>query len=683
MTKEQLQEWINHHRQDKNYYLRNLTDVDFDIRATVSFNRLTQARQTQVLKACILLGIEDFALIKRARFLSQTNLFALCKLLGYADMSAAEYLWKDGQYHSTHESICNDFFVRKNPTALTFKQFATEYDTSADKKERLLLVPRGGFKSTMNMVDCIQWALCFPEVTILVLSGVLALANKFVEEIKGHFTLVDTASSDWKDVYAKNSKKNYCPRAMNDGSPFLFQGLFAEHCIPEDDGRAGEFQTPAADFKQKEPTVFSASIEQSLTGFHVCVLKLDDVVTNENSQTVDRLKNVNKQVSINQAMLHPYGFYDKIGTWYDTEDTYGQDIKNAKKFEEDGDNFPMKMYIRPCWWPTEEAIKAGKIEEEMVASDYHLWFNVSGQLTYEFLRTKKKTDPYFAIKYLNDPTQMHVVKFPRELLIRKTIPAVEVPGTGLIVSAVDTAYSTQSWADYTVIITALIFGGRFYIIDMKRGRFDEYTLPGMIAATAAQWKPKTICIEDSGKAEKYVQREAYREMDKLKIRVPLRMVSLGKGMRKSSKNAKAGPVLRFLGDDRLKFVNTCPSLDELYDELSKFGTAASTHDDIVDALAILVNEFAVYADIDARIQAASSEYTPDMKGKSFYDQVYGLGRYDKFNAHNLALEFPEQAPEELTKQAAEDAMYAANDPLGDLMPDECFCIEYMNTIFKE
>jgi hypothetical protein len=201
----------------------------------------------------------------------------------------------------------------------------------------------------------------------------------------------------------------------------------------------------------------------------------------------------------------------------------------------------MKIYIRACWWPTEEAIKAGKIEEEMVESDYHLWFNVPGQLTYEFLRNKKKTDPYFAIKYLNDPTQMHVVKFPRELLIRKTVPAVEVPGTGMIVTCVDTAYSTKSWADYTVIITALIYGGRFYIIDMKRGKYDEYTLPALIAATAAQWKPKTICIEDTGKAEKYVQREAYREMDKLKIRVPLRMVALGQGTSKKSKSSEGRP----------------------------------------------------------------------------------------------------------------------------------------------
>ena len=317
----ELDKMVGKHRLDPNYqYIHQ----DIDERAAVSYDRLSKERKEMVEKACGRLGLDDINLIVKARFLAQTNLFFLCKLLGYNDMSAEQYVWTDGTIHNTHEEICNDFFVRKDPTKLTFKKFADSYNTAVDKKERLLLVPRGGFKSTMNMVDCIQYVICWPETTILVLSGVLALANAFVGEIKGHFTL-EEAAGEWLGVYGL--KKAYRPKTLSDGTPALFQALFAEHCIPEDDGRANVFQTRAAT-QLREPTIFSASIEQSLTGFHVCVLKLDDVVTNENSLTVERLKAVNKQVSINQAMLHPYGFYDKIGTWYDSEDTYGQDIKN-------------------------------------------------------------------------------------------------------------------------------------------------------------------------------------------------------------------------------------------------------------------------------------------------------------------------------------------------------------------
>jgi len=656
VTKEQLAIWFTKHRADKGYQYRDMTDTAFKKAANASWERLTHSQQEKVVASCVKYGIADDPLqIPLYRFLAQTNLFALCKLLEtYKDMSEREYIWTDGTTHTVHESICNEFFVRKDPTQKSFKDFAISY---IDKKERLLLVPRGGFKSSMDMADCVQYIICWPEVTILVLTGVLALANDFVGEIKGHFTLEEKA------------KKDFRPRTMSDGSVGMFQVLFPEHCIAPDDGKSSEYQTPAVSVKEKEPTVFAASIEQNLTGWHVCVLKLDDVVTNENSQTTDRMKNINKQVSINQAMLHPYGFYDLIGTWYDQEDVYGQIIKNQKKFAEDGEDFPTKIYIRAAWWMTEAARQAGKITEEMQEQDYGYWFNDPENphaLTFKFLNTKRKTDPYFAIKYLNDPTQMHVIKFPRELLVRKTVNAVDVPGTGMIVTVIDTAYSTKSWADFTVILTALIYGGRFYIIDMKRGRYDEYTLPAMIAATALQWKPKTICIEDTGKAEKYVQRETYREMDKLKVRVPVRLVGLGQGNKTKSKITKAGPVLRFLGDDRLKFVNSCPGLDELYDELSKFGTASATHDDIVDSLAILVQEFGSYADIEAKMTAASTDYQPDPKGKSFYDQCYGLGQYSKFNIKNVALEFPDQAPDDLARQVAQDVAYAANDPLNDL-----------------
>jgi phage terminase large subunit-like protein len=414
--------------------------------------------------------------------------------------------------------------------------------------------------------------------------------------------------------------------------------------------------------------VFAASIEQNLAGWHVCIQKLDDVVTEENSQTVDRMKNINKKVSIDRAILHPFGFYDKIGTWYDSEDTYGQDIRNRDKYLIEGEDFPMKVYIRAAWWANDAAKKLGKIDDEMLETDYELWFNEPGNphsLDYKKLHDLRKTDPWFAIKYLNDPTQMHVIKFPKELLVRRTVNAMELPSTGMIVTCVDTAYSTKSWADYTVILTALIYGGRFYIIDMKRGKYNEYELPQMIAATALQWRPKRICIEESG-AIKYIQREVYREMDKLKVRVPIELVPLGQGSKLNSKKVKAGPVLRFLGDDRLRFINTCPGLNDLYDEMSKFGTAASTHDDIVDAMSILVNQFSDYADIEGKMTSAAHDFVPDMKGKSFYDQTYGDGKYAKYNAHNAALEFPDMAPSELAQQAAMDAAEAANDPLNDL-----------------
>jgi phage terminase large subunit-like protein len=329
----------------------------------------------------------------------------------------------------------------------------------------------------------------------------------------------------------------------------------------------------------------------------------------------------------------------------------------------------MKIYIRGAWWPTEAARKVGKIEEEMVETDYDLWFGDPENphaLTYKFLKAKKKTDLYFAIKYLNDPTQLHVVKFPRELLIRRTIQSNLIPGTGMIVTTVDTAYSTKSWADFTVIITALVYGGKFYIIDMSRGRYNEYELPAIIAGTVLKWKPKRVCIEESV-GVKWLGREIYREMDKLKVRAGIEFVSLGVGNKANSKMMKAKPVLRYLGDERLLFSFAMPGKDELYEELSKFGTAAATHDDIVDALALLVNQFSGYAEMEGKLTAQQPEFCPDPKMKNFYDQTYGLNRYTKFNAAQIMQDDPDKSVYEAVQQAQQDAAdIASSDPLADL-----------------
>jgi hypothetical protein len=155
-------------------------------------------------------------------------------------------------------------------------------------------------------------------------------------------------------------------------------------------------------------------------------------------------------------------------------------------------------------------------------------------------------------------------------------------------------------------------------------------------------------------------------MDKLKVRASIEFVSLGVGNKANSKMMKAKPVLRYLGDERLLFVNTCPSLEELYDELSKFGTAAATHDDIVDALAILVNQFSSYAEMEARITAQKDTYCPDPMGRAKYEQIYGLGAYAKFNAQQMVQENPDMSLYEAINAVREDAHDpTTSDPLAD------------------
>jgi phage terminase large subunit-like protein len=601
------------------------------------------------------------------RFMAQTNLFFLCKLLEYSKVTDQTYEWfnertRTWETHNTHEEICNEFFVPKDPANYsTFESFANSY---VDLKERLLLVPRGGFKSSINMADCVQWIICYPEVTIAILTGKLDLAKDFVGEVKAHFTLEENFSKT-------GQQGKYIPRQLKDSltgelSVSMFQVLFPEHCVKPEDGNMYEFQTPAYKAGDKEPTIRATGIEQSLSGSHFCILKLDDVVTEDNSLSITRMTALNHRISVDKALMHPYGFFDVIGTWYDERDYYGVQIKYEDNLfaSQSGEQSTMKIYRRAVWWPTAATLAAGKIESEWTEFDVIMWF--PSRLTFRKMREESKKDPEgFAIKYLNDPRQIHKIKFPRELLMRRTLMASIVPQNGMIVTAVDTAYSVQNWADYTVILTALIYGGRFYIINMVRGRFNEYELPAVIAATVFKWKPKRLVIEDS-MGVKWMGRELKREMDKLQISVPVQYASLGLGSKSRSKAMKAKPVLRLLGDERLYFINSCEGLEEIYTELEQFtGTVDDKHDDIVSAISLLVEIFAPYADMEAKVNFAESQFVEDAQNFERHQQIYGLGKYSKFNASQLSNDtHPGTAwAVEHQQESASERDY---DPLGDV-----------------
>ena len=76
---------------------------------------------------------------------------------------------------SLHRPWC-EFFVQKNPTKDVLVQDMV--------KNRLLLAPRGHFKTTINLCDIIQWMLAFPDITICLFSGTEPLAARMVDEIK-------------------------------------------------------------------------------------------------------------------------------------------------------------------------------------------------------------------------------------------------------------------------------------------------------------------------------------------------------------------------------------------------------------------------------------------------------------------------------------------------------------------
>ena len=238
MKLEELRELVHERRIDPNYQHREMDEETFNANAKKSFEKLTPDQKKKVrqswTKVLMQAGLEVKEEDKEqllnelveTRYLAQTNLYFLCHLLGWRDMTL-----------NTHEDICNKFFVTKDPTFNTMEKFAKQY--KQEKKHRLLLVPRGGFKSTMDACDTIQWIINYPETTILIMTGTLPLATAFVKQIREHFELqlaVEEVSEKGKPVYKARDVKN---DETGEWSSDMFQMLFPEHCIVPGSGKWG------------------------------------------------------------------------------------------------------------------------------------------------------------------------------------------------------------------------------------------------------------------------------------------------------------------------------------------------------------------------------------------------------------------------------------------------------------
>src|SRR6266436_6560685 len=130
------------------------------------------------LRNLVSLGLDKVPLSCEVRRRSRSDLFWLSRyfLWGTNPAGIDKPLEENRITSEEHRFIC-DFFVKKD-----FAKTVADQDFF---KNRLLLFPRGGMKSTIDVCDVAQWILNFPDIRVLFLTGADDLATGFVDELKG------------------------------------------------------------------------------------------------------------------------------------------------------------------------------------------------------------------------------------------------------------------------------------------------------------------------------------------------------------------------------------------------------------------------------------------------------------------------------------------------------------------
>jgi hypothetical protein len=183
-------------------------------------------------------------------------------------------------------------------------QFITVFESDAQRK--LIVMPRGTFKSTLGSVAYPIWSLLRdPNLTILLDSELYTNSKNFIREIKWHFE---------------------SERMTN---------FFGDHVGPKWD--EGEIILKTRTANRKEASITAGGLGTTRVGQHYDKIIGDDYNSPANSESPEKCQKVIDHVRYNLNILNPGGDYAFIGTRYAERDVIGfflGDILGEKKLAE-------------------------------------------------------------------------------------------------------------------------------------------------------------------------------------------------------------------------------------------------------------------------------------------------------------------------------------------------------------
>lgn len=198
----------------------------------------------------------------------KTSLYKTCKqLLGYKEMTPR-----------THKEICECL--------------------EAETKRKLIVLPRGSFKSSIGVVGYSIWLLMSdPNLRILIDSEVYSNSKNFLREIKAHLA--------------------------NEELVQLFGSFATDHTWNE-----SEITIAQRTKNLKEASITCGGIGTVKVGQHYDVIICDDMNSNNNSQTEEGRQKVIDHYRLSTSILEPNGILVIIGTRYSASDLIGWVINN-------------------------------------------------------------------------------------------------------------------------------------------------------------------------------------------------------------------------------------------------------------------------------------------------------------------------------------------------------------------
>jgi hypothetical protein len=467
-----------------------------------------------------------------ARAKCKTDLLYLAEALGY-----------DFQPDVHTELFAN--FLQKDPT-----KELSEQDTKY--KDRLILWPRGHFKTSSTVVEVIQLILCFPDIRILLMQGTVKNTKNLLKEIKRHFT---------GEAY---------------GSKLI--ELFPEFCA-EKLGTADAFTVPARVKKQlKEATITVASPKSVKAGQHFDAAFFDDLIHEQNFRNSELVQKAIDDFNHYSPLIDPGGYRYVTGTRYTFGDLYEWII------QQNAGSDTWKISVRQCWTVNEDGSKILLFPRRTLPSGQSKGFTLAE------LESKQTADPVtFSAQYLNLPIATSKQLFTEELLFSHVrlpgaCPEIEHQPTVLFV---DLAAGKDKEADDSVIIAGKSDSlGRMYVIGVHGDNWTVTQLAHQVIHAAVTYRPLKIMVEGTASAEYFIE-YVKLEARLLGLNLPLDKIKVSNV--KDAKDMRISTLEGLLKQDRLFFFAGLQKWDVIVEQFTKF--PRTKHDDYPDTIALMTQFF--------------------------------------------------------------------------------------------
>ena len=357
-------------------------------------------------------------------------------------------------YRTNRYFLAKDLLGYKDLTVnFHYKYICTKLQEPRKKNIRLWLLPRGFFKTTiLTITDSIALQLQNPSIRILIVSGVLANSVSMVTAIG--------------NVYLTNRR-------------FLL--FFPDWCpvkpqAPETTWKGNEIHIPNRGGRPVMEGTFEAfGPDSTLTSRHYDYIKMDDLVTRENSTTKDQMDKIKTfYKAVFPLRDNPHTPVDIIGTIWDDYDLYG-DLQKDEDIE---------------------VIKVPAILDRIATFPERYPLH-----ELETLRKDKKMSNYlFSCLYLLDPIPQEDAifkekwfKYFRLSSDKRTIYRKEKDGSetavpvGLTFMTMDGAV-TEGKNDYSAImITTTDHEKNIYVLKTWSGQVDPITLMDKMFELYFEW----------------------------------------------------------------------------------------------------------------------------------------------------------------------------------------------------